>query len=99
MLIRLRPRRFIRLKTMAHFSHPVFGGGVPAIGFCEEKARLMDEFLEAIHELGQLQSDRAKAVIDGDGDLNRFDAMIREADDHKDRVKNAWLTHVAYHHC
>lgn len=84
---------------MGHFSRPILVSSIPAIGFCEEKARLMDEFLEAIHELGQLQSERSKAVIDGDADAARFDAMILEADERKDRVKNAWLTHVARHHC
>lgn len=84
---------------MGHYSHPVFAARIPAIGFCEEKARLMDEFLEAIHELGQLQSERAKALINDDSDLSRFDGMIRDADERKDRVKNAWLAHVAHHHC
>jgi hypothetical protein len=83
---------------MGHFSH-AFAPRIPAVGFCEEKARLMDEFLDAIHELGTLQSERARAVIDGASDSARFDSMIREADERKDRVKNACLAHVARHHC
>lgn len=84
---------------MGHYSRPVFAASIPAIGFCEEKARLMDAFLEAIHELGQLQSERARTLINGDSDLSGFDAMILEAGERKDRVKNAWLAHVAHHHC
>lgn len=84
---------------MGHFSDPIFAAGIPAIGFCEEKARLMDEFLNVIHELGQLQAERSRAVIDGESDVSRFDGLIRDADERKDSVKNACLAHVARHRC
>ena len=72
---------------------------VPRIGICEEKNRLMDEFLRAIHELGELQAQRARAVIDDDPDVGRFAAPILEADERKDRIKNACLEHVREHRC
>ena len=72
---------------------------IPAIGYCAEKTRLMNAFLDAIHELVQIQAAQAKALIDGDPDFSRFDAMIHTANEKKDQVKYAWLTHVEHHHC
>lgn len=72
---------------------------IPAIGYCAEKNRLMREFLEAIHEIGQLQSQQARALIDGDPEFSRFDELIHIANERKAAVKYAWLTHVEQHHC
>ena len=72
---------------------------LPAIGYCAEKNRLMREFLQAIHEIGQLQSQQARALIDGDPDFARFDALIHMANERKATVKYAWLTHVEQHQC
>lgn len=72
---------------------------LPEIGFCAEKARLMNEFVAAIHEIGELQAQQARALIDGDPDFARFDVLIHMATDKKDQVKYAWLTHLEHHHC
>jgi len=72
---------------------------IPAIGYCHEKTRLMDAFLDAIHGLVQMQAAQAKALIDGDPDFGRFDALIHIANEKKDQVKYAWLAHVEQHHC
>jgi hypothetical protein len=72
---------------------------IPAIGYCGEKIRLMDAFLDAIHGLVQIQAAQAKALIDGDPDFGRFDALIHVANEKKDQVKYAWLAHVEHHHC
>ena len=72
---------------------------IPAIGYCAEKNRLMREFLEAIHQIGELQSQQARALIEGDPDFSRFDALIHMANEKKAAVKYAWLSHVEQHHC
>ena len=38
---------------------------IPQIGFCEEKQRLQDEFLDAIRAVTFLLGQQAEAVIDG----------------------------------
>ncbi len=71
----------------------------PTVGFCDEKRRLVDAFLEAIHELNALQTQQIQAVIDGDSDFNRFDVLLHIAQEKKDRAKYAWISHVETHHC
>ena len=74
-------------------------GRIPEIGFCKEKKRLQQKFLEAIHELNELQSQQVQAVIDGDPDFNRFDVLLHMAQEKKERAKYAWMAHVEAHHC
>ena len=69
------------------------------IGFCQEKKRLLDRFLEAIHELNELQSQQIQAVIDGDSDFGRFDDLLHLAQENKERAKYAWIAHVELHQC
>jgi hypothetical protein len=74
-------------------------GHIPKIGFCREKKQLLSEFLRAIHELSDLQSQQTQAVIDGDPDFSRFDILLHLAQERKDRAKYAWIAHVEAHHC
>jgi hypothetical protein len=67
--------------------------------FCEEKERLRNEFLSAIHELVEIQKQQTQAVIDGDQDFTRFDVLLHMAQERKEHAKYAWLTHVQSHHC
>jgi DNA-binding response OmpR family regulator len=85
-------------------TRPAFRAGsfpvhIPEIAFCEEKIRLMEGFLSAIHELTDLQSQQTRAVIDGDPDFSRFDMLIHMASDRKDEAKYALLRHIETHHC
>ncbi len=68
-------------------------------GFCEERKRLLDRFLEAIHELNELQSQQVQAVIDGDSDFNRFDLLLHMAQEKKESAKYDWIAHVELHCC
>lgn len=77
---------------------PVYSA-IPEIGFCPEKARMMNAFVEAIHHLGELQTQQANALIEGDPDFARFDLLIHMANEKKDQVKYAWLSHVEQHRC
>jgi hypothetical protein len=66
---------------------------------CEERHRLMDDFLEAVRELNMIQSFQTQAVIDGDHDFARFDPMIYAAQEKKDSAKYAWMAHIESHLC
>ena len=84
--------------VMGQERRPV-AGRIPKIGFCQEKKRLQQEFLRAIHEFNELQSQQIQAVIDGDPDFNRFDILLHMALERKERAKYAWIAHVEAHHC
>jgi hypothetical protein len=71
----------------------------PEIGFCEEKNRLLNEFLTAIRELTDIQNQQTQAVIDGDPDFARFDVLLHMAHERKAQAKYAWIAHVESHHC
>jgi hypothetical protein len=72
---------------------------VPAIGFCREKNRLLDEFLEASRAVMALQNEQTQAVIQGDSDFPRFDVLLHLAHDRKEMAKYAWIAHVESHGC
>jgi len=72
---------------------------VPEIAFCEEKNRLQDEFLKAIHDLSALQNQQTQAVIEGDSDFCRFDLLLHLAQEKKEMAKYAWIAHVESHRC
>jgi hypothetical protein len=71
---------------------------IPEVGFCEEKNRLMVEFVNTIHELIGLQSQQTQAVIEGE-DFTRFDLLLHLAQEKKDKAKYDWIAHVESHHC
>jgi hypothetical protein len=73
--------------------------GVPETGFCEEKNRLAQDFLAAIHEFVEVQRQQTQAVIDGDSDFARFDVLLHMAHERKEQAKYAWIAHVESHHC
>jgi hypothetical protein len=66
---------------------------------CGERVRYTQDFLQSIRELGALQTEQAKAVIEGDADFSRFDLLIHMANERKDHAKYALLLHIEKHHC
>ncbi len=72
---------------------------VPEIGFCEEKNRLQNDFLQAIRTFNALLDQQTRAVIAGDEDFNRFDILLHAAQDEKERAKYLWMMHVDSHGC
>lgn len=75
------------------------GPSVSETGYCEEKQRLLDYFLQAIRELSALQAQQTQAVIDGDSDFSRFDVLLHMAQERKETAKYAWIAHVESHKC
>jgi hypothetical protein len=66
---------------------------MPQIGFCEEKSRLLSDFLQSVRELSAIQNEQTQAVIDGDSDFSRFDVLLHLAQEKKDRGSMpGWLT-------
>jgi hypothetical protein len=72
---------------------------LPPIPFCEEKHRLIAEFLTSSHALVDLQNQQTQAVIDQDSEFSRFDDLIHMARENKDNAKYALIAHVENHHC
>jgi hypothetical protein len=68
-------------------------------GFCSIKQELINEFLEAVHEIAVLQKQQAQAVIEDDPDFSRFDLLLHLAQEKKDTAKYAWIAHVETHGC
>ena len=79
------------------------GRHIPRIGFCEEKNRLLGEFLKAIRQVTRLQNQQMQAVIDAatdaDSDFMRFDVLLHVAQEQKEQAKYAWIAHVEEHGC
>jgi CheY-like chemotaxis protein len=71
----------------------------PSGSGCAEHDRLLDEFGEAVREVLQLHEQQFKAIVDGDGESNRFDLLIHMANEHKQNAKYAYLRHVQSHGC
>ena len=69
------------------------------IGFCEEKDRLMDGFLQAARELIEFHNQQMRAAIEGDPDFGRFDLLLHLAHEKKEQAKYAWIAHVHAHKC
>jgi hypothetical protein len=72
---------------------------LPPILFCEEKNRLLNAFLQAVHELNTLQNQQTQAVIAGDPDFTRFDVLLHIAQERKDMAKYTWMGHIETHQC
>jgi hypothetical protein len=70
-----------------------------AAGYCEEKKRLQDEFLQAAHSINELLSRQTRALIENDPEFARYDALLHHAQSRKEAAKFAWLSHIDAHGC
>jgi hypothetical protein len=67
--------------------------------FCDEKLRLMEEFLAAATDLVAVHNDQMKALINDDPDFSRFDLLIHLANERKRQAKYAYMVHLEKHGC
>ena len=67
--------------------------------FCEEKLRLMEEFLAAATDLVSVHNDQMKALIQDDQEFSRFDLLIHLANERKRLAKYNYLIHLENHRC
>lgn len=72
---------------------------LPEIGFCEEKHRLLLKFTEAVKEMGCLQEQQMRAVIDGNPDSQRLEPLLHAASQRKDAAKYELFGHIERHQC
>jgi hypothetical protein len=72
---------------------------IPDIAFCEEKVKLIQQFLQAVHELTELHTQMTHALIAHDPDFSRFDLLIHMATEKKEEAKYALIWHMELHHC
>jgi hypothetical protein len=66
---------------------------------CAESARLLDAFGRAVQELMRFHEQQFQAIVAGDSAANRFDLLIHEANEKKQKAKYAYMAHVEYHGC
>jgi len=69
------------------------------LSYCEVARRLLDAFGEAVQELVQLHEHQFLAIVDGDSDCSRFDALIHMANERKYKAKYSYLQHLETHGC
>lgn len=69
------------------------------IPHCEQKQRLMNDFVEAVRVFMELHSQQTRAVIDKDPDFARFDDLIHMARETKDKAKYSLIAHMEQHCC
>lgn len=78
---------------------PLGNPASPGLGFCEERYRLLNEFLSAVREILEIQHQQAEAAACGDTDFVRFDVLLHMAMEKKEQAKYAWMAHVEAHQC
>jgi chemotaxis family two-component system response regulator Rcp1 len=66
---------------------------------CEEHNRLLDRFGAVVQEILQLNQHQYRAIVEGDGETERFDLLIHMASEKKNAAKYDYLQHVAIHGC
>lgn len=75
------------------------GSLLPEVGFCEEKVRLLKDYLRASRQLVALHCRQTSAVIEGDMNLSAFERLIHRANQWKDSRKYALFAHMSAHRC
>lgn len=66
---------------------------------CEEKLRLMEDFLAAATDLVAIHNDQVKALLQDDPDFSRFDLLIHLANERKRVAKYNYVAHLEKHGC
>jgi len=66
---------------------------------CDDKLRLMEEFMAAASDLVSVHNAQVKALLDDDPDFSRFDVLIHLASERKRMAKYSYLAHIEKHRC
>jgi len=72
---------------------------IPEIGFCREKHRLFQQFIEATRAIKTLQEGQARAAINGDSEFESLKFLLHVAIQKRDTAKYALLGHIESHQC
>ena len=66
---------------------------------CEERQRLAEALLAAVHRLTGLLGDQSAAIIGNEPNSERFDSPIHLAQRAKNEAKLALMSHIEQHRC
>jgi hypothetical protein len=55
--------------------------------------------MEAVKEMGRLQEQQLRALIEGDAEFDRFEPLLHMASQKKDAAKYVLLGHIDRHQC
>ena len=67
--------------------------------YCDEAKKILDAFAQATRDLFRLHEEQFRAVVAGDLESTRFDALIRMANERKCHAKYMYLHHLETHGC
>jgi hypothetical protein len=67
--------------------------------YCDEAKKILDAFAQATRDLFRLHEEQFRAVVAGDLESTRFDALIRMANERKCQAKYMYLHHLETHAC
>ena len=67
--------------------------------YCDEAKKILDAFAQATRDLVRLHEEQFRAVVAGDLESTRFDALIRVVNERKCHAKYTYLDHLETHGC
>gem|GEM_PF-3350694 len=66
---------------------------------CAEKKRLARQYIEALHQVMELQDQQLAALTRGGQGLQRFELALGLARQRRDRAKRLYVVHLTAHGC
>jgi hypothetical protein len=78
---------------------PYTAAGPAAVGYCDERHRLLDDFAAAVTALVTLHERQVLALVEGKENLGGFDVMIHQANERKRIARHAYQSHLDSHGC
>jgi hypothetical protein len=70
-----------------------------SVSYCDTARQLLEAFGDAVQELTKLHEQQFQCVLAGDISANRFDLLIHEANERKQRAKYTYMAHLDVHGC
>ena len=77
----------------------LFASTTGSLPYCDIARQLLEAFGEAVQELMRLHEQQFQCVLAGDTSANRFDLLIHDANERKQRAKYTYMAHIDIHGC
>ena len=71
----------------------------PDAKLCFQKQELLDAFLQAVHEVVELQDQQMTHFVEGGGGFERIDLAIEAARKKRDTARRLYVLHLSAHGC
>lgn len=71
----------------------------PEAKLCFQKQQLLDAFLQAVHEVVELQDQQMTDFVEGGGGFERIDLAIEAARKKRDTARRLYVLHLTAHGC